>query len=102
MKTILVIYTDAKVLKKKDLRAKKSYSFNTSSEVKVGDMISTDEYNTNLQVVKVLDKQFKYYNRATGEMSDEFTSTQQHEIATLELREDNHDVVYGSLIKEKE
>lgn len=100
MKTILVIYTNTKILSKKEIGKMKKYSFNTESEVKEGDMIKTKEYDTNLQVVKVLETSYKYYNSSTGEMSDQFNSSLQWEIRTLMIREEEEDVIYGQKIKE--
>lgn len=98
MKTILVVYTNKNVSKKEIGRMKK-YSFNTSSEVKEGDIIETKEYDTSLQIVKVLDKAYKYYNASTGELSDSFNSTSQWEIRTLEIRDEEEEIIYGKLIK---
>ena len=91
MKTILVIYTNvAKGNKTKDVR----YSFNTESEVSIGDMIKSNNYTTAMEVVKVLDKSYKYFNRITGEMTDEFTNTNQYEIKELKIvNEDDKDIV---------
>lgn len=100
MKTILVIYTNTKITSKKEIGKMKKYSFNTESEVKEGDMIKTKEYDTNLQVVKVLETSYKYYNSSTGEMSDQFNSSLQWEIRTLVIREEEEDVIYGQKIKE--
>lgn len=102
MKTILVIYTSSKIIGSKNLRNKKHYAFNTSSELNVGDMLDSSEYDSNMQVTKVLDKSFKYFNASTGELSDEFTSTAQHEIASLEVREDDENVVYATKISDSE
>jgi hypothetical protein len=99
MKTILVVYTN-KLLSKSEIAKAKKYSFNTSTELKEGDMFSSPSYFTYLQVVKVLDKDFKYYNASTGELSDTFNSTAQWEIRTLVIREDEEEVIYGSLIKQ--
>ena len=98
MRTILVVYTD-NLLSKNEIAKAKKYSFNTESNLKEGDMVKSSTYSTAMQVVKVLDKSYKFYNSSTGEMSDEFNSTAQWEIKTLVIREDNADVVYGSVIK---
>ena len=101
MKTIVVVYSNGK-LSNKEIGRLKKYSFNTDSEVSVGDLIETNEYDTNLLVVKVMEKSFKYYNRSTGEMSDEYVSTSQWEIRTLIIREaDEENVVYGVKLKEE-
>jgi hypothetical protein len=61
-------------------------------------MISTKEYSTNLQVVKVLSQAFKYFNGSTGEMSDEFNSTSQWLIRTLDIREEDEEIIIGKKI----
>lgn len=97
MKTILVVYSNTPVSKAEAGRMKK-YSFNTSAEVKVGDTIESPEYTTKLQVVKVLDQAFKYFNSSTGELSNEFKASTQWEIRELVIREDRDEVVYGKLV----
>lgn len=98
MVTILCVYTNTQVTSNKEIGKLKKYSFNTSSDLKEGDMISTKEYSTNLQVVKVLPKAFKYFNGSTGEMSDEFNSTSQWLIRTLDIREEDEEIIIGKKI----
>jgi hypothetical protein len=102
VKTILVIYTDVFLKDKKSIGSKKVYSFNSASDVSVGDMIETREYDTNLQVVKVLPQAFKYYNQATGDLSDTYTSTLQREIRTLEISDEKENIIYGTIINKKD
>lgn len=85
-KTILVVYTDTK-LNTKQIGAKKRYCFVTASEVEVGDMIEFSNYDTPMQVVEVIDQEFKYYNSATGDMTNELTSTNQWKIREIVLME---------------
>lgn len=99
MKTILVVYTNNKVESQVAIGRMKKYSFNTESEVSVGDLIESTEYKDKMQVVKVLDKSFTYYNSANGNLSNEFTSSSQWEIRTLELRESKSEIVYGKILK---
>lgn len=101
MKTILVIYSNNKITSKKELRTIKQYAFNTTSEISIGDMLSSREYSSNMQVTNILDKSYKYYNSATGELSDVLTSTAQREIAFLEIRNDESDVIYATKINEE-
>ena len=54
MKTILIIYTNKKLIGIIDTSKYQTYSFNTSVDIKEGDLISSKEYSTNMQVVKVL------------------------------------------------
>ena len=100
MKTILVIYTNAKSVKKSEIARYKKYSFNTEADLEVGDIIKSPQYNTNMMVVKILPRVYKYYNRSTGKLSNTFNSTNQWEIRPLVLREEDEMTVYGSLIKD--
>lgn len=100
MKTIIVVYTDTKVVDKAKLGQLKKYSFNTDSDVEVGDMLDSNTYDTKMQVVKVLGFSCRYYNAATGELSDEYTSTRQWEIRTLVIRESQEDIIYASIVRE--
>ena len=101
MKTILVIYTNKKLTKSSEIGKNKRYAFNTEADLKEGDMFESNDYSTKLQVVKVLDKSYIYYNASTGELSDMFTSASQWLIRTVVIREDVSDVVYASLVKEQ-
>jgi hypothetical protein len=100
MKTILVVYTQKKVVSSKELKSFKKYAFNTADDLKEGDMIASSSYNSPLQVVKVLDEAYSYYNASTGELSNKFNSTAQWEIKVLAIREEDAGIVYGSLIKQ--
>ena len=48
MQTILVIYTDFKIVNDQQIARNKRYYFNIDSDVKVGDLIKTFEYSTNI------------------------------------------------------
>lgn len=97
MKTILVVYTNRQ-MSKKEIAGSKKYAFNTDSDLKEGDMISSQEYTTPMLVVKVLDEHYKYFNHATGELTNKFNSTSQWEIRTLIIREDEEMAVYAKMI----
>lgn len=97
-RTVLVVYTNAKSLNTKQIAQLKKYSFN-SDTLEVGDVVKSQEYGTNILVVKVLKKAYKYYNRTTGKMSNKFNSTSQWEIRDLIIRDDSETAVYGSLVK---
>lgn len=99
MKTILVIYTDTAIKSKKDIARCKKYSFNTESNLEVGDLLDSPDYSTRMQVVMVLNKKFKYYNSQTGKMSNTFDSTSQWEIRPLIIREDTEEAVYASIVR---
>lgn len=98
MKTVIVVYSN-KVLTKTQISRAKKYSFNTPSEVEIGDLIDSPNYDTKMLVVKVLDRNYKYFNSSTGELSDNYNSTSQWEIRTLVIREEEEEVIYGSLVK---
>jgi len=97
MKTIIVIYTKEKKL---DFSKSKKYTFNTNSNLQIGDLIKTPNYNVNIQIVDILDETFKYYDPLTGELSN--ISNNKSEIKRLELTTDDEkddDIIYGKLIK---
>lgn len=95
MKTVLVIYTNKKLTSKAEIGRNKRYAFNTKDQLSVGDMIESSSYNTKMQVVKVLDECYKYYNGTTGKLSQKFSSTNQWEIRNLAIREDEDDTIYA-------
>jgi hypothetical protein len=100
MRTIFVIYTNEKKAK---TAYDKRYAFNCESEVKEGDMLKSDNYKTNIQVVKVLDKSFKYFDRNSGELSDDLTSTNQFEIRNIRIIEapaDNDTIIFTRIPEE--
>ena len=96
--TVLVVYTNLTSISTKSLGQHKKYSFNSSDGLKEGDVITSPDYTTNMLVVKVLDKKFKYYNKMTGKMSNTFNSTSQWKIRRLIIRNQETDAVYGSII----
>ena len=98
MKTILVVYTNRQ-MSKKEIAGAKKYAFNTDSDLKVGEIISSQEYTTPMMVVKVLDESYQYFNFATGELTNKFNSTSQWEIRTLIIREDEEMAIYAKRIQ---
>jgi len=98
MKTLLVIYTNDRVLDSEKIAKTKKYSFNSESNLQVDDLIKSSKYDSLIQVTKVFDKSYKYYNVQTGEMSNEHTSTLQYEIKELIIREEEANVVYGTIV----
>jgi hypothetical protein len=100
MKTIIVIYTNKKITNKQELSRTKKYSFNTESNLNVGDLLDSPTYDTKMQVVKILTKSHKYFNSATGKLSNAYSSTSQWEVRTMVIRESEEDVVYASIIPE--
>lgn len=99
-KTIIIVYTNIK-LNKKVIEKVDKYAFNSSFDLKEGDTIINLSGERNIQVVKVLDKCYKYYNRLTGELSDSYNSTAQCEIKDLIVREPTKEETnYGVLLKD--
>ena len=94
MQTILVIYTDFKIVNDQQIARNKRYYFNIDSDVKVGDLIKTFEYSTNIQVVKILNEAYRYYNGSTEELSNTFTSSLQWQIKTIQIYE-NKNIILG-------
>ena len=93
MKTLLVVYTDVR-LSAKECQTMKRCTFNTKSAIKVGDLLSTDQYDTAMQVVEVLKRSYKYVNLATGELSNlRSANTRQVEIRFLKLEDNETNVL---------
>ena len=98
MKTILVVYSHKKDLTNVEMMRLKKYSFNCNAEVEVGDILESSEYDTPMVVVKVLNKEYKYFNSSTGELSNDFNSTSQWEIRDLVILDKQEtDTVYATL-----
>lgn len=97
MKTILVVYSNVKVDEYTKL---KRYAFNTESDVEIGDVLKSSSYDTNIVVVKVLDEAFKYYNAATGKLSNNFDSTRMYDIKKLNVVDAFDDTVIAVKVSE--
>ncbi len=96
MKTILVVYTDIKLA---DTDKMKRYAFNTEDGLEVNDVIKSPSYSTNMQVVKVLEEEYKYYNAQTGELSNNYTSTLQFLIRDLVIQKYTHkNVIFATFV----
>lgn len=93
MKTVLLIYTQTKLEK---VGYAKRYAFKTNEDLKEGDMLKSDIYTTNMQIVKVLEEDYKYFNKETGELSNEYKSTNQFEIRELKLLDKATDIVFAT------
>lgn len=95
MKTILVCY-------KSDLAEvneyEKRYTFNTSDEVTVGDVLKSESYKTNMVVVDILEKNFTYFNLETGDLKNEKTSSRDFLIKELKINRSNNNTVYATKI----
>ena len=97
MKTIIVIYTNNRINSSKEVNSKPKYSFNTNSDLKVGDIIKSSQYSSNMQVVSVLDKCYRYVNCKTGDLSMECNSTNCFAIRELVIQDKEENKIYGTL-----
>ena len=97
MKTILVVYTNT-ALTAKQISDKKmqKYVFRTEEDFKEGDLIESKAYSSKMQVVDVIDNDYKYYNSSTGELRNDINSTRCYPIKKIVLREDDELTVYAT------
>ena len=98
MKTIIVIYTIIRINSAKEVNSKPKYSFNTEAALKVGDIIKSSQYSSNMQVIAVLDKCYKYVNCKTGDLSMECSSTNCFAIRELVIQDKEENKIYGTLV----
>lgn len=96
MKTILISYGEKTSYKKT------KYTFNTSADVKVGDLIKSPNYNSVILVEEILGDTFNYVNTQTGELTNKINSTRCVPIRELVIRNEEKDVVYGSFVNKDE
>lgn len=96
MKTILVVYTNQELsVEQINNQKMQKYCFRTDSEVKAGDVLKSKNYTTNMVVTDVIDQDYKYYNKQSGEMVNVINSTNCYPIKTMVLREEDEHVVYA-------
>lgn len=101
MKTIFVVFGDLLTANCYNNLGAKRYCFRTESDVKAGDVLKSPDYDTPMTVVNVLDKDFQYFNKVTGELSSELTSTCSYPIKTIEVVECKSDVVYATKMNDE-
>lgn len=95
MNTVLVVYSNQNLsLKEINNRKLPKYAFRTKEELKVGDILKSPNYSSNMIVTDIIEKDFQYFNASTGEMFNEISSTKAYPIKELVLREDNENLVY--------
>ncbi len=100
MKTILVVYTNtALTIKQVSDRKLQKYAFRTEEDLKVGDIIESKAYTSNMQVVDVIDNDYKYYNATTGELRNDINSTRCYPVKKIVLREDDELTVYANKVE---
>ena len=97
MKTIFVTYESDF-----NTKYKKRYCFNTEFSVQVGDVINSPKYSSKMKVVEVLDKSYTYFNRQTGDLTDEIDSTNCFKISTINIIENMDCEVFGFLERNNE
>lgn len=97
MKTIFVIYTDTK---KEYTGHTKRYAFNTTYDVKVGDMLSSNRYTSKMQVVEVLDYTYKYFNKVSGDLTNAITNSNLFPIRVLEISTSLEDAIPATIVNE--
>lgn len=96
MKTILVVYTNTALTIKQVSDGKlQKYAFRTEEDFKVGDIIESKAYTGKMQVVDVIDNDYKYYNATTGELRNDINSTKCYPVKKIVLREDDELTVYA-------
>lgn len=100
MKTILVVYTDQKLtVEEINNRKMQKYCFRTkSNEIAVGDTLKSQNYTTNMVVTDVVDADYKFYNKQTGEMRNEVNSTNCYPIKTLVIRDTDDTMVFAKKV----
>lgn len=97
MKTILVVYTNTALTAKQiSDRKMQKYVFRTEEDFKEGDLIKSRAYSDKMQVVDVIDSDYKYYNSSTGELRNDINSTRCYPIKKIVLREDDELTVYAA------
>lgn len=100
MKTILVVYTNQELsVEQINNNKMQKYCFRTDSEVNVGDVLKSNNYTTNMVVTDVVDEDYKYYNKQSGEMTNTINSTNCYPIKTMVLREEDTNVVYATKVE---
>ena len=96
MKTILVVYTNTALTIKQVSDGKlQKYAFRTEEDLKVGDIIESKTYTGKMQVIDVIDNDYKYYNATTGELRNDINSTKCYPVKKIVLREDDELTVYA-------
>ena len=71
MKTIKGIYTQQRIADDDFARNEQQYTFNTEENIKVGDMIQTNEYRNKIQVTEILSEVFVFLNTKTWQPINE-------------------------------
>lgn len=100
MKTILVVYTNTALTIKQISDSKLAkYAFRSNEDLKVGDIIESKAYSTKMQVVDVINEDYKYYNSCTGELRNTINSTKCYPIKEIVVREDDELTVYAKKVE---
>lgn len=97
MKTILVVYSNSEVDIEKN--TSKRYPFLTNDDLKPGDRIRSNAYETDMVVVKVLKTGYKYYHANTGKLTNTYNNTYLYKVRELVLRVDADNTIYASRVE---
>lgn len=62
-------------------------------------MIESKAYTSKMQVVDVIDNDYKYYNAITGELRNDINSTRCYPVKKIVLREDDELTVYANKVE---
>lgn len=100
-KTILVVYGPTHIDPAKSPSTKR-YPFNTTADLRVGDILTSNNYSAPMHVVDVL-PYHKYINIVTGELSNtKASSTNQREVRPLIIQEAiTASTIVANIIKRK-
>lgn len=90
MKTIVVKFSPS--------CTNKLYVFRTEEDLEVGDVLSSGNYSSNIVVERILDEEYKFVNKITGELTNTYNSTNLADIKVLKLEVKDSDVVYASRV----
>jgi hypothetical protein len=102
MKTVLCVYSDKKNLNMSEKGSLKRYAFNTGEELRIGDCIKADNYNTDLVVVAIFSECFFYYVSTTGELAKELpNNSNAWTIKELKIEAKDENIVYGAFTHRK-
>ena len=95
MKTVLVIFSND--VSDIESTGFKKYAFNTEAEnIEVGDKLKSTAYVDGMIVTNVLNKKFEYFNKGTGELTEEFNSANSFKIKTLKIVDVNDEEIVVS------
>lgn len=93
IKTIFVVFTHMNGQVDLKCTTLKKYAFNTDANLKPGMRLASDHYSGQMVVTDVLENQYKYYNKETGQLSNLLDSTSYRTIKMMRITDKEYDVV---------